>query len=635
MTPLSGKHLTKDKEGSAVITPVSSSTNLVARLWKLMKDRENIGPSAKLTELFDSIPSNGDLSHGEMIEKRVKDLGEIFISKYTTPNVDHPGSHEPIARKRLQMGEILNYKILEEILVKEKAKNKAWTSLLEQDGFHRVLFACCLEIVIFSYNSPSRTFPWVTNIFNIQDYHFYKVIEVIIRAEDWLPRDVVKHLQRIEEQILECRAWVPESPVWDAIANDPNGVPSHEDVALPSSNNHLTAIPDVTQSPLSHHGRHFVVKSPMAGDRFKSPVVTAMARRQLFDSNTHVTHVVSPIKAGQSILASPQKPVVASPTKYISIQPNESVFLDSDVSRPRRTGSLSLFMRKFYNLAFVRLEHLCHGCNITEESFKRKIWTTFETAIRDHTDLFKGRHLDQNIMCSLYICWKKENHKKGVKDEKIFSKIIQQYKKQPQAEKHVYERVHIDTNNTSGGTAAPGTPLKLASTFDGEEKPNNLIQYYNEVFVKQMMSYMKNPDTVPPLSPLPKVKPHPPQSPMRKVSDHHTVFIRPLRVAPSDEVLFNPQSPHRPLCYSFSRSPAKDLDAINALMRTEVERKSNVGKRLLDDLSADANEPPPAAKRVLLMPPTAGGVNQKLGLIVHERTGSGGVNQKLGLIVHE
>ena len=87
-------------------------TNLVARLWKLMKDRENIGPSAKLTELFNSIPSNGDLSHGEMIEKRVKDLGEIFISKYTTPNVDHPGSHEPIARKRLQMGESLYYKNL-------------------------------------------------------------------------------------------------------------------------------------------------------------------------------------------------------------------------------------------------------------------------------------------------------------------------------------------------------------------------------------------------------------------------------------------------------------------------------------------------------------------------------------------
>ena len=64
-------------------------------------------------------------------------------------------------------------------------------------------------------------------------------------------------------------------------------------------------------------------------------------------------------------------------------------------------------------------------------------------------------------------------------------------------------------------------------------------------------------DKAPPLSPLPKVKPHPPQSPLRKVSDHHTVFIRPLKMTPSDEVMFNPQSPHKPLCYSFSRSPAK------------------------------------------------------------------------------
>ena len=39
---------------------------------------------------------------------------------------------------------------------------------------------------------------------------------------------------------------------------DPNGVPSHEDVALPSSNQ-ITAVPDVLQSPLSHHRRGFIV----------------------------------------------------------------------------------------------------------------------------------------------------------------------------------------------------------------------------------------------------------------------------------------------------------------------------------------------------------------------------------------
>ena len=45
----------------------------------------------------------------------------------------------------------------------------------------------------------------------------WQVIEVIIRHEEGLARDVVKHLQRIEEQILECRAWASTSPLWEAI----------------------------------------------------------------------------------------------------------------------------------------------------------------------------------------------------------------------------------------------------------------------------------------------------------------------------------------------------------------------------------------------------------------------------------
>lgn len=61
------------------------------------------------------------------------------------------------------------------------------------------------------------------------------------------------------------------------------------------------------------------------------------------------------------------------------------------------------------------------------------------------------------------------------------------------------------------------------------------------------------------------------------------------------------------------------MDAINAWMRTEHERKSNVGKRLLTDDNND--EEPTSAKRMLLLPSGAAGgvVNQKLGLIVQER----------------
>lgn len=72
---------------------------------------------------------------------------------------------------------------------------------MEQDIFHRTLFACCLEIVIFSYNSQ-RSFPWIVEIFNLSPYHFYKVIEIIIRTEEGFSRDVVKHLNHVSSKRL-------------------------------------------------------------------------------------------------------------------------------------------------------------------------------------------------------------------------------------------------------------------------------------------------------------------------------------------------------------------------------------------------------------------------------------------------
>ena len=61
-----------------------------------------------------------------------------------------------------------------------------------------------------------------------------------------------------------------------------------------------------------------------------------------------------------------------------------------------------MFFRKVYHLAHLRLDKLCSALEIPDEA-KRKIWTTFEHALREETSLMKDRHLDQIIMCSLYI----------------------------------------------------------------------------------------------------------------------------------------------------------------------------------------------------------------------------------------
>lgn len=53
---------------------------------------------------------------------------------------------------------------------------------------------------------------------------------MFIRAEDGLCREVVKHLNEIEEQILDHLAWKPESPLWDRIRDNENRVPTCEEV---------------------------------------------------------------------------------------------------------------------------------------------------------------------------------------------------------------------------------------------------------------------------------------------------------------------------------------------------------------------------------------------------------------------
>ena len=208
------------------------------------------------------------------------------------------------------------------------------------------------------------------------------MIEILIRAEDGLARDVVKHLQRIEEQILESKAWARSSPIWEAIAAcGEAGVPSCEEVSLPTGDMPLG------QSPLSHLKTGLAgARSPIVGDRFKSPVVTAVARRQLFSGGQPGQSILattspqhSPMKSGLYPVYSPMKP---QPVLMATIQPQPV--------KPRRTGSLALFLRKVYHLAHLRLENLCQSLQLPEE-IVRRIWTCLEWTLRTHHTIMRDR----------------------------------------------------------------------------------------------------------------------------------------------------------------------------------------------------------------------------------------------------
>lgn len=57
---------------------------------------------------------------------------------------------------------------------------------------------------------------------------------------------------------------------------------------------------------------------------------------------------------------------------------------------------------KVYHLASVRLRDLCLKLDISGE-LRSKIWTCFEQSLVHCTDMMKDRHLDQLLLCAVYI----------------------------------------------------------------------------------------------------------------------------------------------------------------------------------------------------------------------------------------
>ncbi|XP_014672646.1 PREDICTED: retinoblastoma-like protein 2 [Priapulus caudatus] len=539
-TPLTGRCYLKGRD-PVNITPVSTATQSVSRLQGLLTGCKTV-PSEMLTRILESCSVNPQ----ETIQKRVAEMGEVFYTKYAQPSEDHPGSHVDFAKSRLQLGESLYFKTLENIMLMEKRRlpsNADFTGLLDQDVFHRSLFAVCLEIVIFSYNSQ-RTFPWIVEAFDLSPYYLYKVIEVLIKSEDALSRDVVKHLNSVcghdkpFQEVMRCYRLQPQAQ-------------SH-----------------VYRSVLLRNRRsgHATNESSASS----SPVSTEEVDKHEGDCGPYV---VVPISLA-SAMSSSGKP--QSPTKAPLPPP-------PPVNRPKVGGSLALFFRKVYYLASVRLRDLCEKLELAED-LRMKSWTCLEYALTQYVELMRDRHLDQIVMCCVYVM------------AKVRASLALSFGCRTERLTHTRSSSTLPVPRPS---SHPPTPTQLAGTcssFESEDR-GDLIKFYNSVFVEKVTSFAlrfsgqhENGSRSPAISPLPtsRAAAH---SPRRRVSLLHSVYISPLKSRSGGAAGTPINSPTKPMLYSFSLSPAKDLRAINHMIKQEQARKvfsSSAGKRLrLDDDGAD------------------------------------------------
>ncbi|XP_028644049.1 retinoblastoma-like protein 2 isoform X5 [Grammomys surdaster] len=683
-TPLTG--VSYVQENSPCVTPVSTAAHSLSRLHTMLAGLRN-APSEKLEQLLRSCSRDPT----QAIANRLKEMCEIYCQHFQ-PDENFSNCAKEIANKHFRFAEMLYYKVLESVIEQEQKR------LGDMD---------------------------------------LSVIEVFIRAEDGLCREVVKHLNQIEEQILDHLAWKTKSPLWDRIRDNENRVPTCEEV-MPPQNLERTDEIYIAGSPLTPR-RVSDVRADAGGlgrsitspttlyDRYSSPTVST-TRRRLFENDSPsegstsgrippqplvnavpVQNVsgeavsVTPVP-GQTLVTMATATVTANngqtvtiPVQGIanenggitffpvqvnvggqaqavtgSIQPLSAQALAGSLSsqqvtgttlqvpgpvaiqqispggqqqsqgqpltsnsiRPRKTSSLSLFFRKVYYLAGVRLRDLCTKLDISDE-LRKKIWTCFEFSITQCTELMMDRHLDQLLMCAIYVM------AKVTKEDKSFQNIMRCYRTQPQARSQVYRSVLIKGKRRNSGSSetrshqnsptelntdrgkgasrdsspvmrsnstlpvpqpssAPPTPTRLtgANSDIEEEERGDLIQFYNNIYRKQIQTFAmkysqansQQTDT-PPLSPYPFVRTG---SPRRvQLSQSHPIYISPHQ----NEAML---SPGEKIFYYFSNSPSKRLREINSMIRTGETPTKKRGIHLDDGSESPAKRICPENHSALL-----------------------------------
>eukprot|EP00252_Welwitschia_mirabilis_P023752 TRINITY_DN6812_c0_g1_i2.p1 TRINITY_DN6812_c0_g1~~TRINITY_DN6812_c0_g1_i2.p1 ORF type:complete len:432 (-),score=77.16 TRINITY_DN6812_c0_g1_i2:309-1604(-) len=269
---------------------------------------------------------------------------------------------------------------------------------------------------------------------------------------------------------------------------------------------------------------------------------------------------VSPVK---------ERSVLSSISMKARLQPLlQSAFLSPTRPSPAGGGetcaetSINIFFQKVLKLAAIRIKSLSERLQ-TPDHIMDVIYKLMKVLLNQATHLFFNRHIDQLILCCFYGMTKVYNLKVMFKD------IVDQYKKQPYYNAHVYRNVFVDWQ------------FVKESKRTGQETVD-IIRFYNLVFIPSAKQYVvalgpnkdsvktedtaKNDDGPSPVSPQASPFSSLPDMSPKKVSAGYNVYVSPLRSSKMEAIVAH-NSKSLYACVGESthayQSPSKDLTAIN------------------------------------------------------------------------
>lgn len=432
------------------------------------------------------------------------------------------------------------------------------TALLTNERFHRCMLACSAELVLATHKTVTMLFPAVLERTGITAFDLSKVIESFIRHEESLPRELRRHLNSLEERLLESMVWEKGSSMYNSLtvarpnlSNEINRLglladpmPSLDAIAL-QCNMSCGGLPPVPKRDTSPGDIRSPKRVLVERNSFTSPV-----KDRLLGINNLKSKMLSP--ALQSAFASPTRP---NPTR----------------GETCAETAVNLFFSKIVKLAAVRINGMVERLQLSQQ-IRERVYCLFQQILGQRTSLFFNRHIDQIILCCFY------GVAKITQLSLTFKEIIFNYRKQPHCKPQVFRAVFVDDRRRSGGKT-------------GQDHVD-IIMFYNEIFIPAVKPLLvelapaKNPNQVseankkdePPCPGSPKVSSFPslPDMSPKKVSAVHNVYVSPLRSTKMDALISHGSKSYY-ACVGESthayQSPSKDLTAINN--RLNGSRKVN------------------------------------------------------------
>ncbi|XVF41076.1 hypothetical protein PTKIN_Ptkin01aG0251100 [Pterospermum kingtungense] len=272
------------------------------------------------------------------------------------------------------------------------------TSLLTNERFHRCMLACSAELVLATHKTATMLFPTVLDRTGITAFDLSKVIESFIRHEESLPRELRRHLNSLEERLLESMVWEKGSSMYNslivarpALSDEINRLgllaepmPSLDAIAMHI--NFSGGMPTVisVQKHETSSGQNGDVRSPKR--------LCTDYRSVLVERNSFASPVKDRLLAFSNLKKAPLQSAFASPTR-----PNPG----GGGETCAETG-INIFFSKINKLAAVRINGMVERLQLSQQ-IRESVYYQFQQILSQRTYLFFNRHIDQIILCCFYL----------------------------------------------------------------------------------------------------------------------------------------------------------------------------------------------------------------------------------------